>query len=57
MLWACDSSAVHCVDFHSATQLLSGSDDQSLCLYDIPTNMVVNTYHGHTVPLSRCGDA
>ncbi|KNB41538.1 u3 small nucleolar RNA-associated hypothetical protein [Blastocystis sp. subtype 4] len=42
------SSAVHCVDFHSATQLVSGSDDKTLCLYDIPTNMVVNTYQGHT---------
>lgn len=42
-------SAVHCVDFQSATQLLSGSDDKSICLYDIPTNTVVNTYHSHTV--------
>ena len=42
-------SAVHCVDFQSSTQLLSGSDDKSICLYDIPTNTVVNTYHGHTV--------
>lgn len=45
--------AVHCVDFHSATQLVSGSDDKTLCLYDIPTNMVVNTYQGHTVRM--CG--
>ena len=37
------------MDFQSSTQLLSGSDDKSICLYDIPTNTVVNTYHGHTV--------
>ena len=38
---------------NSATQLVSGSDDKTLCLYDIPTNMVVNTYQGHTVRM--CG--
>lgn len=43
------TSAVHCVDFQSPTQLLSGSDDKSICLYDIPTNTVVNTYQSHTV--------
>lgn len=43
------SSAVHAVDFFSTTQLLSGSDDKTICLYDVPTNMVVNTYTGHTV--------
>ena len=43
------SSAVHAVDFFSTTQLLSGSDDKTICLYDIPTNMVINTYAGHTV--------
>lgn len=42
------SSAVHAVDFFSTTQLLSGSDDKTICLYDIPTNMVINTYAGHT---------
>ena len=43
------SSAVHAVEFFSTTQLLSGSDDKTICLYDIPTNMVVNTYAGHSV--------
>ena len=42
-------SAVHAVDFLSTTELVSGSDDKLICLYDIPTNMVVNTYKGHTV--------
>ena len=48
------ASAVHAVDFLSTTQLLSGSDDRTLCLYDISTNMVVNTYQGHNVRI-RCG--
>lgn len=37
------------MNFLSTTQLISGSDDKTVCLYDIPTNMVVNTYNGHTV--------
>lgn len=37
------------MNFLSTTQLISGSDDKTACLYDIPTNMVVNTYKGHTV--------
>lgn len=48
------SSAVHAVEFFSTTQLLSGSDDKTICLYDIPTNMVINTYAGHTVR-AACG--
>ena len=44
-------SAVHAINFLSMTELVSGSDDKTICLYDIPTNMVVNTYKGHTVSL------
>ncbi|KAK8824541.1 hypothetical protein WA577_006938 [Blastocystis sp. JDR] len=42
------SAGTHAVNFLSMTQLVSASDDKTLCLYDIPTNTVVNTYHGHT---------
>ena len=45
-------SGTHAVNFLSMTQLVSASDDKTLCLYDIPTNTVVNTYRGHTVVTS-----
>ena len=52
--WRCvHRSGTHAVNFLSMTQLVSTSDDKTLCLYDIPTNTVVNTYHGHTVVISH----
>lgn len=47
--------AVHVTDFTSDRyQILTGSDDYTCCLWDIPNSVKLNTYQEHTDYI-RCG--